>query len=450
MQNMNQQAYGNQKQKPKKNGKLIAALIGIGVLVVGIIAAVLILIFAGGTDDVDLSKYVTVEFEGYDTLGTADAEIDLEELAVGILKAQGEDVKKYSSSSINLSLKSLLNSIEIEISQNENLSNGDVVEVKITYDKKLMEENDLNFLNTELTFTAENLEELIEIDPFEDVTVEFSGTQPSGYAYYDDDSDIDVVKYCYMTFDKSDGLSNGDVVTLSVSETDIQYALESGYIFTETSKEYTVEGLKYYLGSLDDMSDEHLKAMQEKAEEEIEYEYSWDASYGKIENLEHVGTYFLKSVDDGDSYNKAVLIYTAKLISVKNEFEATQIYIPVTVTGLLVDGEGELDKYIYASAGGNIKVEGKYYSFVGYLSGADMYQNLIKDIDDDYTFEVSKGMPDFENETESATEQESESQSGTEGETKLQDGEETTSENQSASEEQSENQSEAETTTKAE
>ena len=81
-----------------------------------------------------------------------------------------------------------------------------------------------------------------EIDPFSDMLVEVSGTVPFIKLEYPDSSGdpflMENVKYEAA---KTDGLSNGDVVTITAtaSKTALKAAKK---VFSRTTMQYTVEG----------------------------------------------------------------------------------------------------------------------------------------------------------------------------------------------------------------
>ena len=406
-----------QEPKKKSKGPIIAIISAAVVALIGIIVAIVLLLMPS-VEELDLSKYITVEYDGYDSIGTAEVYLDKTKLLIGILDAQGEDTKSVSSSKLSLSLNALINSIEIEISSPDSaldsLSNGDKITVTVKYDELLMEKNDLEFINAKKEYTVKGLVELEEIDPFEDVTVEFSGTSPNGYANYSIGSDIDCVRWATMEFDNNSGLRNGDVVTLSIDPASVDNAVKEGYKFAVTSKEYTVEGLNYYYESLDQISDEHMAEFKEKADKEIEDEISWLYNMA-MTDIQNIGTYFAKA-EDYPSNSYIIFVYTATLTSEDGKFPTSQIYIPVKVSGMLVE-DGELD-YISAFSEGYMSIEGLYTSVRGYVSGDVMYtESIMNLIDDDYEITASDDMPEFKETTDENILKQSTQAPTTEGET---------------------------------
>lgn len=101
-----------------------------------------------------------------------------------------------------------------------------------------------------------------EIDPFSDMLVEVSGTVPFIKLEYPDISGdpflMENVKYEAA---KTDGLSNGDVVTITAtaSKTALKAAKK---VFSRTTMQYTVEGQPFYLTPDTVLNDEQMAALR--------------------------------------------------------------------------------------------------------------------------------------------------------------------------------------------
>ena len=409
-------------QRKKKKGPIIA-LISIGLLAIAAIVIAVILIFGGKTAEIDLSKYVVVECDGNDTEGTAYVYVDEEKLLVDILKAQGEDAT--TTNKVSFSMKALINSIDVEQREYTDLSNDQKISVTVKYDKLLMEENDVEFKNATKEYTIKGLKELIEIDPFEYVTLDFNGTSPNGYVYYDIESDIDCVKWAAMEFNKDDNLKNGDTITLRVKQIAIDNAVNNGYKFTVTSKDYKVEGLNYYYASLDEISDEHMKVYDQVAKETFDDAISWVSSI-QYSDVKVIGKYFATS-SVYPSNNMIIYVYTATATSPEGNFDPTTIYMPVSMKVSCVEN-GKLGN-VWGSTDGFMSSEIGYCSAYGYVSGDLMYtEYIVKNLkDNNYEVVASKDMPQF-NELQDDVKNELPAPGQTGGETETPTGEDTSTE----------------------
>ena len=88
-------------------------------------------------------------------------------------------------------------------------------------------------------YTVEGLKETKKIDPFEGVTVEFSGTSPNVSAKVVNNSKDEVYENIYYDLSKSYDIKIGDTITVTVSN-DPEYFVEAyGCVFTSTCLLYT-------------------------------------------------------------------------------------------------------------------------------------------------------------------------------------------------------------------
>lgn len=100
-----------------------------------------------------------------------------------------------------------------------------------------------------------------KINPFDYITVEFTGNTGSGSAEVvyveNEDSEVDPRNISY-TVSPRGYLSEGDTVTVTASS--------STYVLSETSKTYTVEGLGTYLTELDSLSVKAVTMIHNKSD----------------------------------------------------------------------------------------------------------------------------------------------------------------------------------------
>ena len=101
---------------------------------------------------------------------------------------------------------------------------------------------------------------LPSVDPFEYITVSFSGGNGKGEAELhirkDKETDTSQIRY---VLSQNYGLSEGDVIRVE--------AESEAYQLTKKRKTYTVKGLDTYLTSLASLSDEAIEAIHAKSEE---------------------------------------------------------------------------------------------------------------------------------------------------------------------------------------
>lgn len=74
---------------------------------------------------------------------------------------------------------------------------------------------DIKLKYEDIEVKAEKLEEAKTFDPFEGIQVTFDGVAPNGYAYVEGNPSASAAQQFGYELDKSEGLSNGDTVTVT-------------------------------------------------------------------------------------------------------------------------------------------------------------------------------------------------------------------------------------------
>ena len=385
--------------KKKKNLPLILGLsIGGAVLAITIAIIAIVLVLTRKTE-VDLSKYVKIEVEGYDGSGRiVSYSLDKQKMLKDIMKDKGKkNVDKLKRSDIPDEIYNTINTMYFDVvdtSGSGTYKNGDKIEIEIYYADYYLDDAKLKFKNESFEYEIKGLDPLTDYDIFAGVEVTFSGMNGDGSFSYKVTSDDDIYDNVYFDYDYKYDLSNGDTITIEVKTyngdaTGSYY----GYKFTSTSKTYTVEGLSKYVTGLSDLSSSNLSDLKEKAEAEIQDEYSSEYD-GSLSNIKYIGSYFAKNDYDYNCYMYA--IYTATLTSSDGDFEPTTVYLPVQLKYLIIDGNGDLIlDNIYAYMKGSFNIDGTWNYFDGYDDPYEMYEDLVESYENDYDFESSSELPDF-------------------------------------------------------
>lgn len=153
------------------------------------------------------------------------------------------------------------------------------------------------------------------IDPFEGLTLEFKGHEPYGTVRVQKGSPHDVVDGLTFTADKTENLSNGDEITITISretwggkEDPEEYALKNGVVLSSLTKTYKVEGLSSYITDMEDLPEETLKAMQKEAVD------AWTELGSKMDNynmtsLDYLGGVILARKGGWSSYSTNTSVY---------------------------------------------------------------------------------------------------------------------------------------------
>lgn len=130
----------------------------------------------------------------------------------------------------------------------ENLSNGDTLTVTLSADNEKLKSYRMNFTDKPYVYTVSGLEEAVEVDVFEGVSIEYTGTAPfaDAKALCDGPYKDDV----HYTLDKTSNIQNGDVITVTASASGKRFK-EENLVPIVLEKQFTAEGLDRYADEAD-------------------------------------------------------------------------------------------------------------------------------------------------------------------------------------------------------
>ncbi|MBE5911693.1 zinc ribbon domain-containing protein [Pseudobutyrivibrio sp.] len=385
-----QQPQYQQPMQPRKpiSKKSIAAIIAVVVVIIACLVAKNT-VFA---PKIDLEECLLVDVTGFDGAGRLDIDIDYDTLMweISDMNDNISDDKIYE----------LVSSISFEPSEDENLSNGQEIKIKVKYKESLAKKCKVKFNAEDITYTVEGLNEVTEIDPFEYVNVFFEGYSPNGSVEIQADGIEDIGALSYEA-DKTEGLANGDTVTVKCTSEESRYN-ELGYKFTQTSKEYTVEGLEAYVTSPSEIDEATLARLQEKALAEITDDLSYVTDLYEIEHTDYTyeGMVVLTGKEMGQwnkNDNEVILIYSTTASC--EDFETTTFYLPYRFEDVIKYEDGTIDyqndEAVYESNGDYYFGAGDYYK--GYDDASTMFTELVRNNTDDYDYEISSDLEDLYN-----------------------------------------------------
>lgn len=209
-----------------------------------------------GKKTIDFKDYVSVTFEGYSGSGKARVHVNYDALRVYV---NSRDIEE---------------DIWYEVSQFDELKNGDTVAVQMQYNALLLENAKVKAKNPVLTFVVAGLKEKEKLDLFSKVKLETNGTSPecSLTIKYDGAAQVRFVVLDELgaPLERYNGeyypFKNGDKVTVKIDDNSLQTISEQ-YEIMETSREYTVKSDSKYILSADDLTGESRKALDKIAED---------------------------------------------------------------------------------------------------------------------------------------------------------------------------------------
>lgn len=327
----------------------------------GLMILLLILVagvFAGckGKTKVDLEKMIKMTYEGIDTKGRASAEIDTDMVMETYFAKEKKPAKV-------LRLNALFWGMHASIDKKENLKNGDEITVTFSFDEKEAKDLGVVFTGNPVKIKVSGLKEAKEVDPFKDIHVHFSGVSPDISAKVVNNSKESFLAGLYVSLDRSYDLKVGDKIKAEIMVSDWELE-DEGYIFTSTTKEYTVEGVDEYIKKYADIADTVKARMDQEVADHFEakmaddYDYtdwfypddyvsSWDAKDRKNEPLKLAKIYFL-TLKDGlsswDGNNQLIYLYESKSTN-SHSPDGVTVYCGFKITDIVKasDGTGSFD-----------------------------------------------------------------------------------------------------------
>lgn len=231
----------NREKKKNRIGKIV-----IPILLIALLAAGGSVYAIKREREVNLNSYIEVAFSGYDGYGTAEVSFQYDKFR-----------KDHKDLILNRSQMDDSLAKALDDTENGSLKNGDTLTLKGILTPGLVDRSQEGRVThiieaPDYSVTVENLSETKEIDPFENVKVEYSG--------YDGYGTMDVEKsensssegdgsqdWFIYSCPNTGSLQNGDTVTVSVKlngygDAD-DFTRQNGYTLSQTEKEYTVSGL---------------------------------------------------------------------------------------------------------------------------------------------------------------------------------------------------------------
>lgn len=372
-----------EEKKPKKKRK--GLLISIIVIIVVLICGFGYLYYF--TDllkaKIDLNKYINVEFDGYNSVGTAKVVFDYDAF------------EKDHENHLDVSTERFTSNIICEIDKSQKLSNNDTVTLSWKFDaNELKEEYNVVVLASEINYTVDGLKELEKFDPFEGVEVEFSSISPFGLALISKYPSENGLSYALSKFDN---LKNGDNVEVTVtygSYSEDEYAKQYGKLPTCFSKTYEVTGLDEYITDFAEIPTDVQEEIKSEAKDIVLSYVSIHYGDAALSDLEYVGYVVYTNSDstiiskindtsyncwgEENAANTLNIVYKGYLSPSNDYVSPTEVYYPIQVYNVLKTGNEVTYEMADDIKGHSYFYNTTFYSTDGYTNSIDCYDALIK------------------------------------------------------------------------
>lgn len=421
------QVQSAENKKSPMNAKVIG-----GIIAAVVVFLAVVIVICTHKPTINLNKYVTVNYQGYDTLGRATVTVDWNTIEEDYGKkikvnksALKKDMKKelggdYSNTIFGDIIDDYLDESTVDLlsacvsgslDRSNGLSNGD----EVIYSWECSDEEVEKYLGcklkySDITFTVSDLEQVGTFNPFDGVTLSYSGVAPNGKASISYEYENDYNYYLNYQLDKKDGLSNGDTVTLTVSisgseESFVEYY---GELPSPMEQTYTVEGLMAYIDSAENIPDDLMISMQNQAEDIIKAQVAnnWKENVS-LKSLVYMGNYFLTSKGNQWNQNRCALVYkltAEETMDTEDEgtvIEDKDIYYYVQFSDLMTeeDGTGAVDITNYSVTNNSFTVETEHIKSSGWWSEYyKFYYHGFEDLATLYNEVVTKNLEGYAHE----------------------------------------------------
>lgn len=150
---------------------------------------------------------------------------------------------------------------------------------------------------------------------------------------------------------------------------------------------------------LADISDSYKQELYADALDKVESHIANYSGGSQAEGLVFVGDCLLTAKNPGLNFannNTYIVVYSALVSNTDGYFEDTMVYYPVAYNGIVSLPNGEY--MITESKGiqGSSNFSNIFYSTKGYTDGALMFEKLVTANRDNYTYELSDGLKEFD------------------------------------------------------
>ena len=351
--NRNAQSGGAGNGTEKKHS---APIVLIAILLIFLVFALGYAVFPRKTK-VNLDKYISVDFTGYDGYGKADVHFDSE----AFLKDYRKKIKLKKKGDLLTSAvmegytpEAFLN--DYYLSGNWKLDgvdgkykNGDKVHLSWKIDKDKIEETfRVKIKDAGKEFEVKGLDKVEKFDAFENLSIEYSGTAPNGMADLEGKGIMDGSKGLYFSADKMDGLSNGDEITVKIEPENALEAFiqKTGKAPKETEKQFKVEGLPAYIDSASAINEENLNNIKSEMEDNIKSSVAKEGDSVQLIGTEYQGYYFLKAKNK--NYGIQNVFYPVYKVTVritlpsKGFVQDYSYYVSASLQNIMDEGNGKV------------------------------------------------------------------------------------------------------------
>ena len=297
---------------------------------------------------IQVSDYVELKFEGVDGEGSAKYHVEENKLVSDVFESDNRGNSEWAND-----VNYILNSYVIEVTPNEDLENGQEVEITVTVNDDLSK----TLSEKSRKVTVEGLEEpifLTEEELKENVLLYIQGASGRGKVFIDNNFMEDELKRLKFVSKENGNIKNGDEVEVEVEN--LEVIQSSNYRFKDDAKfKVKVEGLKEVAENINDI--ENLADVTRLLKEEAAMEFE-SAFYNK-KSHEIVDTYYRKNYSEGneifpeknnysydsdqDAFGNGVVAYLMKVTQNIDSSSEKEFYTLYAFPSVILDENNNAD-----------------------------------------------------------------------------------------------------------
>ena len=256
--------------------------------------------------------------------------------------------------------------LTFKASQPEGLSNGDTVTITCEAPNgdldAYLAERGMAAEKSSCDVTVSGLTEMTSFDPFEYITVSFTGISPNGSIQVEQ-AGMPVGTLQFIC-EESGHIMTGQTVTLKIDSTGygdiVDFCAKYGYTPSRLSCEYTADSLNRYATSLDDVSEEVLVRVDRAAEDFMQaYANKGMSGFPNSDyyrGVTRVGSAIISRKDLKPMPTRPTTrLYVLYEVSMEYEGTAMSYYYVFTYDNVLTDAQGQMqldaESYRYTDNG---------------------------------------------------------------------------------------------------
>ena len=325
--------YGDNKEITRKEAsqsdiekaRFIIAMAGVAVIMFLVVTA-----WNMGKKHVPLEDYVVVNFTGANGYAVPGYEIKKEELVDMLVRADKNTDKEAIYKRF---VDSIAASVTYDMEEHpDGISNGDKIQVKVSYDKAIAKEAGLSVSNGTFNVRAKGIQSGTYIDLFQNIEVVFAGISPDAYVVVKNNWNEEFLAALDYIADKPEGIMVGDEVTLTCVTDKVSLG-RKGYVTDNFSHTYKADKLSSYVKDVkqidmgvinnlisgckktivDETADTTFRMMYKATKDK---KYLHEANNESAENIVFMEGKLLKrkAGENVADDNKIVLLFTADLL----------------------------------------------------------------------------------------------------------------------------------------